>query len=78
MQYVVPYALNKLGSVVFFWRLGGSDVALVSPVANGLSFLFTALTGVLAFHEHLTARATLGAAAVATGLALCTAATPSQ
>ena len=78
MQYVVPYALNKLGSVVFFWRLGGSDVALVSPVANGLSFLFTALTGVLAFHEHLTARATLGAAAVAAGLALCTAATPSQ
>lgn len=65
-------ALNKLGSAVFFWRLGGSDLSLVNPAANGLSFLFTALTGVLAFKEPLTPRAALGSALVAAGIVLCT------
>ena len=47
-------------------------MSLVSPTANGLSFLFTAFTGYLVFHERITPRAAIGAALVATGIAFCT------
>lgn len=71
-RYVVPFLVNQLGSVVFFWRLSGSDMSLVSPVANGLAFFFTAVTEMLFFNGKVTARAMLGSALVVVGVSLCT------
>lgn len=71
-RYVVPFLVNQLGSVVFFWRLSGSDMSLVSPVANGLAFFFTALTDMAFFHARVTAKAVLGSILVVLGVALCT------
>lgn len=71
-RYVVPFLVNQLGSVVFFWRLSGSDMSLVSPVANGLAFFFTALTDMLFFNGKVTKRAMLGSVLVVAGVSLCT------
>ena len=71
-RYVVPFLVNQLGSVVFFWRLSGSDMSLVSPVANGLAFFFTAVTEMIFFNGKVTARAMLGSALVVVGVCLCT------
>lgn len=71
-RYVVPFLVNQLGSVVFFWRLSGSDMSLVSPVANGLAFFFTAVTEMIFFNGKVTARAVLGSTLVVLGVTLCT------
>eukprot|EP00922_Rhytidocystis_sp_ex-Travisia-forbesii_P037776 GHVS01056273.1.p1 GENE.GHVS01056273.1~~GHVS01056273.1.p1 ORF type:complete len:113 (-),score=14.71 GHVS01056273.1:59-397(-) len=43
-KFVVPYALNQCGSVLFYYLLTGYDMCLAVPAANTLSFLFTFLT----------------------------------
>eukprot|EP00013_Stygamoeba_regulata_P007669 CAMPEP_0177642926 /NCGR_PEP_ID=MMETSP0447-20121125/7878_1 /TAXON_ID=0 /ORGANISM="Stygamoeba regulata, Strain BSH-02190019" /LENGTH=259 /DNA_ID=CAMNT_0019145179 /DNA_START=644 /DNA_END=1423 /DNA_ORIENTATION=+ len=44
-QYVLPFLINQSGSLMFYLLLSQSDVSLVVPVANSLTFLFTTLTG---------------------------------
>lgn len=70
-RYVVPFAVNQLGSVVFYWRLSASDVSLVGPVANGLAFLFTALVGSVLGEQRLSASSAIGALLILAGTALC-------
>lgn len=38
-------ALNQTGSVVYFFTLQNVDLSLSVPVANSLTFIFTAITG---------------------------------
>lgn len=38
-------ALNQLGSVLYFVSLKNVDLTLSVPVANSLTFVFTALSG---------------------------------
>jgi multidrug transporter EmrE-like cation transporter len=59
--------------VAFLLCLRSSDVSLAGPVANGLTFVFTALTAFV-LHERQTspARAILGSSLVVTGILTCT------
>lgn len=37
--------LNQLGSVIYYLTLTNADITLAVPVANSLSFVFTAISG---------------------------------
>lgn len=39
--------LNQLGSVIYFLTLQNSAISLAVPLANSLSFVFTAIAGIL-------------------------------
>jgi drug/metabolite transporter (DMT)-like permease len=44
-KYLVPMALNQSGSVIYFLTLQSADLSLSVPVANSLTFVFTAISG---------------------------------
>lgn len=43
-QYLLPLALNQAGSVVYVFALQRSELSLVVPAANSLTFVFTAIS----------------------------------
>ncbi|XP_055531379.1 uncharacterized protein LOC129722150 isoform X3 [Wyeomyia smithii] len=43
-QYLLPLALNQFGSVIYVFALQRSELSLVVPMANSLTFVFTAIT----------------------------------
>nr|CAD7568730.1 unnamed protein product [Timema californicum] len=45
-KYLVPLVLNQAGSLLYFLALAKTDLSLSVPVANSLTFVFTALTGI--------------------------------
>ncbi|KFB53901.1 AGAP012180-PA-like protein [Anopheles sinensis] len=46
-QYVLPLILNQLGSVVYVITLQRTELSLTVPMANSLTFVFTAITAKL-------------------------------
>ncbi|EDV35446.1 uncharacterized protein Dana_GF12494 [Drosophila ananassae] len=44
-RYWVPFGLNQCGSALYVWTLQNSSITVAVPVANSLSFAFTAITG---------------------------------
>ncbi|RKP10054.1 hypothetical protein THASP1DRAFT_13401, partial [Thamnocephalis sphaerospora] len=67
-QYVVPLLLNLSGSVVYYYTLGKSDLSLVVPITNSMTFLCTTLAGYLLGEAPDT---WIGMAMVILGAALC-------
>ncbi|XP_067627429.1 transmembrane protein 234 homolog [Eurosta solidaginis] len=47
LQYWIPFLLNQLGSILYVWTLQYTNITIAVPVANSLSFAFTAITGYL-------------------------------
>ena len=45
LKYWVPFLLNQSGSVLYVWTLQTCNMTAAVPVANSLSFAFTAITG---------------------------------
>lgn len=45
LKYWVPFLLNQSGSVLYVWTLQTCSMTAAVPVANSLSFAFTAITG---------------------------------
>lgn len=43
-QFLLPFALNQCGSVLYAAMLGNADLTIVVPVCNALTFVITALT----------------------------------
>uniref|UniRef100_A0A1B0GHG3 Uncharacterized protein n=1 Tax=Lutzomyia longipalpis TaxID=7200 RepID=A0A1B0GHG3_LUTLO len=52
-QYWVPFLLNQSGSLVYFFTLQKTELSLAVPVANSLTFVFTAITARLLGEEAL-------------------------
>lgn len=52
-KYLLPFLLNQCGSVLYVSNLGNSDLSLIVPVTNGLTFAFTAITGWISKEEKL-------------------------
>eukprot|EP00897_Mesotaenium_endlicherianum_P003398 jgi/Mesen1/3086/ME000184S02152 len=46
-QYVLPFAINLGGSLLFFVTLPNAELSLAVPVANATTFAFTAVVGYL-------------------------------
>lgn len=47
LKYWLPFLLNQLGSVLYVWTLQFCNIIVAVPVANSLTFAFTAITGYL-------------------------------
>ncbi|XP_030750284.1 transmembrane protein 234 homolog [Sitophilus oryzae] len=45
IKYIMPMTCNQIGSVIYFITLQHVDLTLSVPIANSLTFFFTALTG---------------------------------
>ncbi|KAG6969114.1 hypothetical protein JG688_00005469 [Phytophthora aleatoria] len=43
-QFVLPFALNQSGSVVYVYLLGSTDISNAVPICNSLTFVFTDIT----------------------------------
>lgn len=73
LSYVFPFLLNQLGSVLFVYTLGQTDLSLAVPLSNGLTFLVTTVVG-RCLGEETTSRMTwVGALLVCAGVTLCVA-----
>lgn len=46
-RFLVPFAINQSGSVLFMFLLGSSELSLAVPVCNASTFVFTLLTSLL-------------------------------
>lgn len=51
--YILSFLGNMSGSVLFYYTLSHSDVSLVGPIANAVTFIVTSLTGRILEKEHL-------------------------
>lgn len=50
-QYLLPFAINQCGSLVYYITLGGADISMAVPIANSMTFMWTAVTEVLMGEE---------------------------
>lgn len=70
-KYLVPFLLNQSGSLVYYYTLSTSELSLVVPVANSLTFLCTLLTGKLLGEEFGGKQAVAGMFLTMAGITLC-------
>ncbi|XP_055599674.1 transmembrane protein 234 homolog [Uranotaenia lowii] len=69
-QYLLPLALNQIGSVVYVFALQRTELSLVVPMANSLTFVFTAITARLLGEQGAGWKTYTGMALVIAGTAL--------
>lgn len=68
----VPFAINQLGSVAFYYLLATDNISAAVPICNSLTFAFTGITGwMLGEHVHRPVYFTVGVICVALGIAIC-------
>ncbi|EDV26370.1 uncharacterized protein TRIADDRAFT_22769 [Trichoplax adhaerens] len=67
-----PILINQIGSLIYYVTLSKADLSLAIPVANSLTFVFTALTGYY-LGEKLNGgiRLWLGTSLILCGVTLC-------
>eukprot|EP00035_Acanthoeca_spectabilis_P030378 m.476623 g.476623 ORF g.476623 m.476623 type:complete len:132 (-) comp41464_c0_seq1:406-801(-) len=70
-QYVCPFALNQLGTALFLWSLGTSDLSLAVPLCNSLTFVFSVLVGRMLGEPPQTPQTYLGLGLIMLGSSLC-------
>jgi drug/metabolite transporter (DMT)-like permease len=80
-SYLIPLLINLSGSSVYYYTLGDSgiknghlnriEVSIAVPVANGLTFGLTAITGILIGEDFGGTRAIFGAFLTIFGVLLC-------
>ncbi|KAL7682937.1 putative transmembrane family 234 protein [Plasmopara halstedii] len=71
-QFLVPFALNQSGSVVYVYLLGSVDISNAVPISNSLTFVFTAITSRLLGEKPQRPRSTYtGMVLILLGVAIC-------
>ncbi|XP_058460424.1 transmembrane protein 234 homolog [Malaya genurostris] len=70
-QYLLPLVLNQFGSIVYVFALQRTELSLVVPVANSLTFVFTAITAWLLGEQAASWRTYTGMLLVITGTVIC-------
>ncbi|DBA77507.1 TPA: hypothetical protein ACH3X1_009324 [Trebouxia sp. C0004] len=70
-KFLVPQALNLVGSVCFAYLLGRAPLSFVVPVTNAISLLSNALTDWLLGERINLSYATPGVLLLALGVGLC-------
>ncbi|XP_028995559.1 transmembrane protein 234 [Betta splendens] len=70
-KYLLPFLLNQSGSLVYYYTLSTTELSLVVPVANSLTFLCTLLTGKLLGEEIGGKQAVAGMFLTMAGITLC-------
>ena len=49
----VPFLVNQMGSLVFYYLLSKEPVSRTAPICNAITFTFTALTGYVFLKEEI-------------------------
>jgi len=70
-QYVIPFAINLSGSVMYYLALGNSDISFVVPVTNSITFLFTTFTSKLLGEKGTNMYTYIGMLFVLVGVSIC-------
>ncbi|KAF2070779.1 hypothetical protein CYY_007911 [Polysphondylium violaceum] len=70
-SYAIPMLINLSGSVVFFYTLSQTDISLVVPISNSLTFLFTSLMSMILGEKSLGGKSYLGMLFVLIGVTIC-------
>ena len=74
-RYMLPFALNQMGSVVYFYTLGQADLSLAVPIANSITFVCTAAIAYFVLGERAGGwKTAVGCTLVLSGITLCVAA----
>ena len=70
--FIVPFALNQLGSLLFVKLLGEAPLSIAVPACNALTFVFTAgVSWLLGERSRRPLRAAAGSCLVLAGLTIC-------
>lgn len=70
-QFLIPFSINQVGSVVYYYVLTIYPISIAVPVVNALTLLITVVTGHFLCDELLSIRQTAGLLTIATGIVLC-------
>ncbi|XP_058833524.1 transmembrane protein 234 homolog [Topomyia yanbarensis] len=70
-QYLLPLALNQFGSIVYVYALQRTELSLIVPVANSLTFVFTAITARLLGEQCASWKTYTGMILVIIGTIIC-------
>ncbi|XP_049546311.1 transmembrane protein 234 homolog [Anopheles darlingi] len=70
-QYILPLIINQLGSIVYVLTLQRTELSLTVPMANSLTFVFTAITARLLGERQSGWRVYCGMALVVLGTIIC-------
>ena len=70
-QYTVPFAVNQIGSVLYYFSIGQADISLAVPITNSLSFLVTSIAGRVMGERPPSSWTYYGLALVLIGVACC-------
>ncbi|XP_026283526.1 transmembrane protein 234 homolog [Frankliniella occidentalis] len=70
-KYMIPFLLNQSGSVVYFLTLQNTEMSVAVPIANSLTFVFTAISGWFLSEGIPNAKTFIGIALVLSGISLC-------
>lgn len=71
VQYIVPMAINQLGSILYFITLQYVDLTLSVPISNSLTFIFTAVSGFFLKEKLPSKRLIMGMVLILIGTSLC-------
>ncbi|XP_044755915.1 transmembrane protein 234 homolog [Coccinella septempunctata] len=71
LDYMIPFIVNQLGSVIYFIALQNIDISLALPVSNSLTFVFTAIMGWILGEDLPKRNVSLGILLIFIGTALC-------
>ncbi|CRG93702.1 conserved Plasmodium protein, unknown function [Plasmodium gallinaceum] len=71
LNIIIPYILNQIGSLLYYYLLSESDISLVMPLSNASSFFFTYITEIIIFKKSITYKSILGLILICSGLFMC-------
>ena len=69
----LPYAVNQLGSLLYYFALSESDLSLAVPICNGLALVFSIITSFFIVNEEIEKprNAVFGSFLILVGVAVC-------
>ncbi|KAJ6647309.1 Transmembrane protein 234 like [Pseudolycoriella hygida] len=70
-QYLVPFLLNQCGSVLYVLTLQDTELSVAVPIANSLSFVFTAISALLLGEQRASLKNYIGMGLVMLGTTIC-------
>lgn len=70
-QYLIPFLLNQFGSVLYVLTLQDTELSVAVPVANSLSFVFTAISALLLGEQRASLKNYIGMTSVMVGTTIC-------
>ncbi|KJE91734.1 hypothetical protein CAOG_02829 [Capsaspora owczarzaki ATCC 30864] len=70
-RFIIPFAINQAGSLIYFVTLGSADISMAVPITNSLTLLFTSIAGRLLGEPVRMKETIVGGAFITIGVALC-------